>query len=67
MDDPKPQADVAEQQRPALRTDLDANQRRLHDNLTEPLPEDDLPTETDPADVADQHRLARPPEDEPWP
>ncbi|WP_137816478.1 hypothetical protein [Gandjariella thermophila] len=70
-EDAKPEADAAEQQRPALRDDLDADQRALQDELdedtTEPAPPTDT-AESDPADLADQQRVVRlPEEEEPWP
>jgi hypothetical protein len=72
MNEPKPEADAAEQQRPALRDDLAEDERLLHvevdEDAIEPLADSDAETlEADPADVADQRRLARLREDEePW-
>jgi hypothetical protein len=70
MSEPIPEADRAEQQRPALPEDLDPDLDVLPDEF-DPDSADLEPdlgdvAEADPADVADQHRVARLREDD-WP
>lgn len=69
MSDPIPEADRADQQRPALPEDLDPDLDVLPDEFDRESADFAEPgisevTEADPADVADQHRVARLREDE---
>jgi hypothetical protein len=71
MSDPIPEADRVDQQRPALPEDLDPELDVLPDEF-EPdssveVADIDDTTEADLADVADQQRVVRLREDEPWP
>jgi hypothetical protein len=69
MSDPIPEADRIDQQRPALPEDLDPELDVLPDELDEDTdldPEIGDTAEADPADVADQHRVARLRDDDDW-